>query len=210
MKQVLVFVLLTVAAAPVFAAKTTCTGQIASQVISTSLDVPAGATCQLNWVEVSAPVTVEGTLISISSKFDSNVTVTGTGASIQIVNGFGNASALAGSLMITGSAVNSGIFCPEYDYSNNQPFTNVIGGSLSFTGNSGRLYVCQASVAGGVTVNNNTRINTDYSGPQAADLNNITAVGSLSCSGNTSPNGPAITGSGNQAAHMTGQCAGLN
>ena len=198
MKKVLVFALLAVAAAPVFAAPPatpTCTGNLASQVISTNLDVPAGATCQLNWVEVVGNVTVEGSLISFSSRFDKNVTV--TGGSIQIVNGFGDASKLVGNLTITGSAANSNIFCPNT--------TNVIGGNLSFTGNSGRLYVCQASVGGNVTVSDNIRNNTDFSGPQAADLTNITTPKNMYCDGNV----PYITGSGNTAVQKTGQCSGL-
>jgi hypothetical protein len=191
-----VLALFSVSAVPVFAGTTTCNGP-KTGVISGNLDVPADATCTLNWAEVTGNVTVEGILVSVTTKFDRNVTV--TGGSIQIVNGWGDNSKLAGNLTITGSSANSGIYCPNT--------SNVIDGNLTFTGNSGRLYVCQATVGGNVNVSDNIRNNTDFSGPQAADLNNIKAGKNLSCDGNV----PYLTGSGNTAVgQLLGQCSPLN
>ena len=130
------------------------------------------------------------------SKFDRNVTV--TGGVISIINGFGDQTPLVGNLTITGSAGNSGIYCPNT--------TNVIRGNLTFTGNTGNLYVCQATVGGNVTVSNNNRINTDYSGWWTAALYGITAGKNLTCEGNN----PGPIGSGNTAKQLVDQCAGLN
>jgi hypothetical protein len=194
-----VLALFSVSAAPAFAGTTTCTDTISGQT-SGSLDVPAGATCRLFGGEVTGNVTVEGMLYSYGTKFDANVTV--TGGVIQIANGNANYSALAGNLTITGSSGNNQIGCPNIG--------NIIRGNVTFSGNSGNLYVCQATVGGSVTVSNNTRINNDWSGMYAADLNNITAGKNLSCSGNLSGDGsPAVKGSGNTAVQKLGQCAGL-
>jgi hypothetical protein len=131
--------------------------------------------------------------------FNGNVTV--TGGVIVISNGNGASSAITGNLSITGSAGNNQIGCPN--------ISNIIGGNISFIGNSGNFYVCQAAVGKNVTVNNNTRINNDWSGMYVADLNNI-ATSQLVCQGNVSADGSApIHGGGNTASQKTGQCAGL-
>jgi hypothetical protein len=181
------------AAAPAFAAGSTkCTGSQLPAYIPGSLDIPAGQVCNLYGQEVAGNVTVEGTLNSYGTRFDGNVTV--TGGVIVISNGNGQAAGLMGNLTITGSAGNSQIGCPN--------ISNVIGGNLTYTGNSGNLYVCQAYVGGTVNVNNNIRINNDYSGPYSADLENITAAKNISCSGNT-----LVQGGGLVAPQVTGDCA---
>ena len=181
-----VLALFCISAIPVFGqGSSTCIGDTVTTVTS-NLDVPAGATCRLFGVEVHGNVTVEGTLVSFSAKFDKNVSV--IGGTIAIVNGNGEDSALLGNLTITGSTLPGGIFCPNS--------TNVIGGNLTVAGNSGGFYVCSANVGGNVTVSSNTgRI----------DLNGIHAGKNLSCDGND----PAPIGTGNQATHKNGQCAGL-
>ena len=185
--------------APVFAATTTCTGEIYGPAISGTLDVPVGYECRLLGGVVNGNVTVEGTLHSYSTMFNGNVTV--TGGVIVISNGNGAASALAGNLSITGSSGNNQIGCPNS--------SNIIGGNISFIGNSGNLYVCQATVGKNVSVNNNIRINQDWSGMYVADLNRITAS-QLVCQGNVSADGSApIKGGGDTASQKTGQCAGL-
>jgi hypothetical protein len=195
-----VLALFSISAAPAFAGTSTCTGTISGLTISGSLDVPAGVTCRLVGDVVTGNVTVEGILYSYGTRFDANVTV--TGGVITIANGNADASALAGNLTITGSSGNNQIGCPN--------FSNIIRGNVTFSGNSGNLYVCQATVGGSVTVSNNTRINNDWSGMYAADLNAINAGKNLSCSGNLSADGsPAVKGSGNTAAQKLGQCAGL-
>jgi hypothetical protein len=190
------------AAAPAFASTPTtiCTGQLAGVYIAGALTVPAGQECKLVGSEVAGNVTVLGSLFVAGAKIDGNVSV--TGGTIAIVN----SSTLMGNLAITGSAGVSGLYCPNAGQSHN------IYGNLSFSGNSGLFYVCQAVVGGNVTVANNVRINSDYSGPVVADLNNITAGKNLTCSGNVSANGgPAVVTDGgpNTAVQKIGQCSGL-
>ena len=181
-----------VAAAPAFAAGSIkCTSQLPGY-IAGNLDVPAGQVCNLYGQEVAGNVTVEGTLNSYGTRFDGNATV--TGGVIVISNGNGPAAGLMGNLTITGSAGNSQIGCPN--------ISNYIGGNITYTGNSGNLDVCQANVGGTVNVNGNTRINNDYSGPYSADLENIIAGKSISCSGNT-----LVQGGGLIAPQVTGDCA---
>jgi hypothetical protein len=197
MNKILVFVLLAVAAAPVFAATTTttnCTGTITSQAIAGNMDVPAGATCRLEGVEVVGNVTVEGILNSFSSKFDKNVTVTGAGQ-ISLSNGE-TWMPILGNLTIAGSSGNSGIYCPNHG--------NVVQGNISVIGNSGSFYICSGTVNGGVTINDNTG---------SVDLSWLTVGKNVSCSGNdpaphswSAQNG---YGSTINAQQKTGQCAGL-
>ncbi len=202
MKKVvgLAFALALVSSAPALAASTSCTTLVQDTVIAANLDVPAGATCTLIGDVVTGNVTVEGTLLSYGTRFDKNVTV--TGGVITIGNGNGATSALAGNLTITGSPSMNYIGCPNK--------SNIIQGNVTFIGNSGRLYVCQATVAGNVTVSDNIRINNDWQGPQVADLNYMTIGKNLSCSGNLQSDGPAaVTGTGNTATKKLGQCAGF-
>jgi hypothetical protein len=169
-------------------------GDLPSQVIPTNLDVPAGATCQLNWVEVVGNVTVEGTLTAFSSKFDKNVNVTGAG-SISLINGE-TSMPILGNLNITGSSGNSGIYCPNH--------SNVIQGNINVTGNSGSFYICTAEVVGGVTINNNTG---------SVDISWMNLGKDLSCDGNDpAPRSWSVEhgyGSTITAHQKTGQCAGL-
>jgi hypothetical protein len=200
MKSFLKFssIVLCLAAVPLFAAPP-CTN-IITTTVSGSLDVPAGTFYCLYGVDVMGTVTVEGTLVSFSAHFHKNVNV--TGGTIQIANGNGPSSAIEGNLAITGSSGNNSIGCPS--------LYNLIGGNISFTQSSGNLYVCQATVLGGVTVNNNVRINNDYSGPYVAALNNITAVKNLTCDGNVSADGSApVQGSSIKVTQKTGQCSNL-
>jgi hypothetical protein len=205
--------------APVFAATTTCTGHMNTP-IEGNLVVPAGATtCTLNWVDVAGNTTVQGRLISFTSHFHGNVSVTGAGI-IQIINGWSGNSPIEGNLTIQNTVANTdpnvynGIFCPEQNQS------NIVNGNIILTNNAGIFYVCSASVGGNVVANNNTGrlalggisavgnivINGNTGG---VELDNVSAGSNLVCQGN-SPAPATTTYGGNSAAgQKLGQCAGL-
>ena len=155
---VLCAALLCLAAVPAFAApgatgSTTCVDRIDGGTVPNNLYVPAGATCTLSWSEVVGNATVDGTLISFDSKFDRNITVTGT---ISLINGY-DFRPIVGNLSIINSAGQSGIYCPNT--------ANVINGSITVTGlhDGGSFYICSAQVGGGVTLANNLgRIDISY------------------------------------------------
>jgi hypothetical protein len=203
MKKVLGFALfLAIASAgPAFGASTQCNiNSHLPALIVGNLDVPANQTCNLYGQEVTGNVTVEGRLNSFSARFDGNVTV--TGGVIQIANGNGMSSAILGNLTITGSTGNSGIYNPN--------IANYILGNLTFSGNSGNLYIQSVNVGGTVSINNNVRVNNDYSGPYTADINNIVANKPISCSGNVGANGGSGVQGGNlKAPQVNGDCAPL-
>jgi hypothetical protein len=195
--------LLCFVAVPVFAANpnpgggsTTCAGQQLTGVIASNLDVPAGSFCQLNWADVQGNVTVEGTLLSFSSQFDKNVTVSGAG-SITIANGYHDRP-IKGNLNISGSG-QSGI-APANDGN------NVVLGNINVTGlnNGGAFFTSQATVGGGVSVNYNFG---------RVDLSYLTISKNLDCNNNSpAPVSWSIDhgyGSSITAAGKTGQCAGL-
>jgi hypothetical protein len=191
--------LICLAITPAFAGTTNCAGTITGQYIVGNLTVPADAACRLEGVEVTGTVTVLGSLQTFGSRFDSNVNV--TGGTIIISNGNGMGSPIMGNLTITNSTGVNQIGCPN--------ISNVINGNVSFTGNSGKFYVCQATVNGRVLINNNTRINNDWQGNDVATLTNITTSQFL-CDGNASADGSQpIVGGGNTAAKKNGQCSGL-
>ena len=57
---------------------TTCTTDgLSPSVITTNLNVPAGATCRLYGNEVKGNVSVQGSLVAFGATFDRNVSVTG-------------------------------------------------------------------------------------------------------------------------------------
>ena len=178
---------------------TTCT-ETMSGLITDDLNVPAGAVCRLLGSEVAGNVTVQGSLFSYGTRFDKNVDV--HGGVIVISNGNGMGSALFGNLTINGSSGNNQIGCPN--------ISNEFLGNISFTGSTGTFNVCPANVKGNVIINNNTRVNLDYSGPYVADLNNIVSGKNITCEANASSNGDApIKGSNDAAKQKLGQCAGL-
>lgn len=192
--------LVCLAAVPSFAAggTTVCTGQMTGQ-ISNNLDVPAGASCQLNWAEVTGTVTVEGTLLSFSSQYDKNVTVSGAG-SILIANGYSNRP-IKGNLSISGTG-QSGIY-PANDGN------NVVLGNITVMGlnNGGSFSVSQATVGGAVSAQYNFgRVDFSYMtiGKTLDCMNNDPAPVSWSI---YSDYGPHM--STNTATQKTGQCSAL-
>jgi hypothetical protein len=192
-------IVLCLAAAPAFASTTTCTGDM-SGLISGPLTVSQGDTCRLIGAEVTGPVTVNGILHSYGTRFDAKVTV--NGGTIVIANGNGEGSSLNGGLSITGSGGNNQIGCPN--------ISNVIHGQLSFTNNTGNLYVCQLTIDAPVTISGNIRQNNDSSGWYVADINNVTAP-KFTCQGNVSAgsaDGAGVKGTGD-TGNKTG-CPALN
>jgi len=186
-----VFTALTLLATASFAETYECTRTLpytvngvvkpANQIITGDLHVPAGKTCQLNWITVAGNVTVEGTLTSFSSTFQGNVTV--IGGQITLANGVGP---LVGNLTIMGSPYYNQISCPNS--------TNVIGGNLTVVGNTGDFYVCQA-IVGHFDANNNVVggnvVVSDNAG--RVDIGGIAPLGTLVCRENAwlAPNQPS-------------------
>jgi hypothetical protein len=190
MKKMILFSLL--ALAPAFAGTTTCFGlRDYTMPVMDNLDVPAGKVCTLAGTEVFGNVTVEGTLISYSTHFRKNVTVTGNGI-IQIFNGNGAASAIEGNLNISStggswSTLYNAIYCPN--------ISNIIRGNLNVTDSSTPFFSCSAAVDGAANFTGNTG---------GLALYGIGSGKGLNCSENV----PAPTG-GNNSGIKNGQCAGL-
>lgn len=101
--------------------------------IPNNLVVPAGATCRLGWVEVIGNTTVNGSLYTIGSTFDGNVSVSGTGSALTTAN-WGNT--FRRNLSITGSDGNGWINGFWSSYSD-----NVVDGNFSYIGNTAPFYV---------------------------------------------------------------------
>jgi hypothetical protein len=189
-------VLLCLVAVPMFAANPgggnmECNNiTLSSTTVASNLHVPAGAVCTMYWVEVQGNVTVEGTLISFSSKFDMNVTVTGA---VSFINNY-QKPLIGKNLSITNSSGQSGIYS-----SDSYP---VINGNVSISGlQPGGWFTFSAgstTVNGGISVTNNLA---------PVHINDTTIGKSLDCSGNN----PAPTGNGNVVATggKTGQCSAL-
>jgi hypothetical protein len=106
-------------------------------VINKSIDVPQGTDIQLRYVDVHGNTTVEGKLSLASSTMEGNVTVSGPGAGLSLFNDPGNT--IWGSLNVlnAGGYYDGGPNTSLGVYSNGQQ----VNGGLTFTGNSGRLYV---------------------------------------------------------------------
>ena len=109
-------------------------------VINKSIDIPAGAVndtpngppgIQLRYVDVHGNTTVEGQLSLASSTMEGNVTVSGPAAGLSLFNDPGNT--IWGSLTVNGAGGDTSLG----DYSVGQQ----VNGGLTFTSNTGRLYV---------------------------------------------------------------------
>jgi len=186
--------------APMFAANPgggsiTCDGQYSGpSPILSNVYVPAGRTCTMNWIEVAGNVTVDGNLIAFSSKFDGNVSVTGT---VAFMNNY-QTPLIGKNLTITNSSGQSGIFGDTVEIKGNVSVSGLQpGGSFSFSSNT--------TVDGGVSITNNLgRVDISY-----------TTIGkSLDCSGNNPPPtswsidhgyGSTVVTAGGK----TGQCSSL-
>lgn len=196
-KVTILFAVLICLSLPMFAANPgggsiECTGiYTGPNPIASNLHVPAGATCQLNWIDVQGNVTVDGNLISTSSKFDMNVTVTGT---IVFQNNY-QTPLIGKNLTISNSSGQSGIYGDTTVINGNVSISGLQpGGSFTFSSNT--------TVEGGVSVTNNLgAVNVSY----------VKIGKNLDCSGNNpAPVSWSIDhgyGKTVTATEKTGQCA---
>ena len=126
---------------------TTCTGDLPSgSVITTNLNVPAGATCRLFGNEVKGNVSVQGSLVAFGATFDRNVSV--TGGSFMGQNW---GVTIKGNL----SFVDPATYSYNGFWGNYSP--NTVGGNVSYVIDSSAAYPCYQSpllyFGGGTTVN---------------------------------------------------------
>jgi hypothetical protein len=132
---------------PATTGTTTCTTDgLSPSVITTNLNVPAGATCRLYGNEVKGNVSVQGSLVAFGATFDRNVSV--TGGSFAGVNW---GVTIKGNLSFVDPATNS------YNgfWGNYSP--NTVDGNLSYVIDNSTAYPCYQSpllyFGGGTTVN---------------------------------------------------------
>jgi hypothetical protein len=128
---------------------TTCTAdsQLPS-VITTNLNVPAGATCTLSGNEVKGNVSVQGSLTAFGATFDRNVSVTGGSFS-----GVNYGVTIKGNL----SFVDPATYSYNGFWGNQYGTTSTVDGNLSYVIDSSTAYPCYQSpllyFGGGTTVN---------------------------------------------------------
>ena len=130
---------------------TTCTSSsnLAGKTISTNVNVPAGATCDLSWSDVQGNVSVQGTLKTYGiTTFEKNVSVTG-----------GSFAAANWGVTINGnlSFVNPAAYSYNGFWGNYS--ANEVKGNLSYTIDSSTAYPCYQSpllyFGGGAKVDGN-------------------------------------------------------
>jgi hypothetical protein len=126
---------------------TTCTSDgLSPSVITTNLNVPAGATCRLYGNEVKGNVTVQGSLVAFGGTFDKNVSVTGGSFA-----GENWGVTIKGNL----SYVNPATYSYNGFWGNYSP--NTVEGNVSYVIDSSTAYPCYQSpllyFGGGTTVN---------------------------------------------------------
>ena len=126
---------------------TTCTGDLPSgSVITTNLNVPAGASCRLFGNEVKGNVSVQGSLVAFGATFDRNVSVTGGSFA-----GENWGVTVKGNLSFVDPATYSyNGFWGNYSH-------NTVDGNLSYVIDSSTAYPCYQSpllyFGGGTNVN---------------------------------------------------------
>jgi hypothetical protein len=165
-----------VAAPPAGAAatgSTTCTSNdLAGKTISTNVNVPAGARCDLSWSDVKGNVSVQGTLVTFgATHFEKNVSVTG-----------GSFAAANWGVTIDGnlSFVNPAVYSYNGFWGDYSP--NVVKGNLSYNIDSTTVYPCYQSpllyFGGPTTVNNfnYSDLGTGFAGH--LDQGGLTVLGS--------------------------------
>ena len=134
---------------PATTGTTTCAGDIPSgSVITTNLNVPAGATCRLSGNEVKGNVTVQGSLVAFGATFDRNVSVTGGSFA-----GENWGVTIKGNL----SFVDPATYSYNGFWGNQGGTTSTVEGNLSYVIDSSTAYPCYQSpllyFGGGTTVN---------------------------------------------------------
>jgi len=154
---------------------TTCTTDgLSPSVITTNLNVPAGATCTLYGNEVKGNVSVQGSLVAFGGTFDKNVSVTGGSFA-----GKNWGVTIKGNLSFVDPATYSyNGFWGNYS-------SNTVEGNLSYVIDSSTAYPCYQSpllyFGGGTTVNGNFNYSdqgTNFAGH--LDQNGLTVKGSKS------------------------------
>ena len=134
---------------PTATGTTTCTSDgLSPSVITTNLNVPAGATCRLYGNEVKGNVTVQGSLVAFGATFDRNVSVTGGSFS-----GSNWGVTIKGNLSFVDPATYSyNGFWGNYSH-------NTVDGNVSYVIDNSTAYPCYQSpllyFGGGTTVNGN-------------------------------------------------------
>ena len=191
--------LMTVVAGGVAAQTTNCT-TVLTPGSSTSVNVPAGATCTVSGpgtVDVAGNVSVgtNGSLAFTSNaNFVVNGSLIGTNAfTIDISPASGGAASILGSVSLTGIAGFVGID------------NSFIGGTLSVSGsNPVDIFVVSNTVSGNVLIRNNTT----RGGANSDVIQGNTIGSSLVCSGNVPA--PVDLGTANTVGgNKVGQCSGL-
>ena len=146
--------------------------------------MPAGTYCYVQWGEVTGNVTVEGVLTASATTSDRNVAVSGPGSQLWLNN---YPSHIKGNLSVTGS---SGAWngsggtsfgdnaSPDYQGGPVQG-ASLVDGNISFTGNTGDLYVGSPLHVGG---NFDASGNGPYAHPGEFDTDGLTVAGHSSIS----------------------------
>lgn len=154
--------------------------------INKNIDVPATViqsdNLWLSWTHVQGNVTVEGVLTMASDNIDGNVTVSGPGSFLGLTN---QATHIHGNLIVNGS---SGIYqggpgtmsfgnWTQYPGADLPTAVSQVDGGLTFTGNTGGLYVgYPMHVSGKFTYSGNN------TGAPALDRGGLTVDGKSSVS----------------------------
>ena len=155
---------------PTATGTTTCTSDgLSPSVITTNLNVPAGATCRLYGNEVKGNVSVQGSLVAFGATFDRNVSVTGgsfAGANWGVT--------IKGNL----SFVDPATYSYNGFWGNQGGTTSTVDGNMSYVIDSSTAYPCYQSpllyFGGGTTVNGSF----SYSDQGTGFAGHLTRVGS--------------------------------
>jgi hypothetical protein len=157
-------------------------GQVIGSVIG-NLVVPAGTYCYIQWGEVTGNVSVQGVLSSTASTFDRNVSVSGPGSEL-LLNNYpshikGNLSVDSSSGGWNGSAGTSFFTNAAQQFAPDVPAVSQVDGNMSFTNNTGWLYIgAQLHVGGNFTAYGNG----PYDSPGKFDHSGLTASGAINIS----------------------------
>jgi hypothetical protein len=160
---------------------TSCNSDVQSPpVITTNLDVPAGATCRLFGTEVKGNVSVEGSLTAFGALLDQNVSVNPGGSFAQV----NHPVTIRGNLSFLDPAANSqnGFWGDEYGLA-----ASTVKGNVSYVIDSNTIYPCYQSpllYIGGLTttfVNGNFSYSDQGTGfPGHLDAGQLSVLGKMS------------------------------
>ena len=160
---------------PATTGTTMCPGDLPSgSVVTTNLNVPAGATCRLFGNEVKGNVTVQGSLVAFGATFDRNVSVTGGSFA-----GENWGVTIKGNLSFVDPATYSyNGFWGNYSH-------NTVDGNVSYVIDNSTAYPCYQSpllyFGGGTTVNGSLSYSDQGTGFAGhLDTGGLNVVGSKS------------------------------